>query len=141
MPGRNSRSWPVDDRDRDLRIFTAEEETVIREFIIANYLILGTLFTNDDFRRIAMEVLLTKCAESEQLPQFNCSNGFIKNFKSRNSFGSRRAHYKRRTIVDSRIQDPWLGEMGEFMASTANSGRVVNCDETCWRIYTDGLRT
>jgi hypothetical protein len=42
------RPWPVDDHDRHLRIFTAEEETAIRKFIITNYVIPATLFTNDD---------------------------------------------------------------------------------------------
>jgi hypothetical protein len=135
------RPWPVDDRERTLRIFTAEEETVICEFIIANCVIPGPLFTNNDFRRITMEAFLTKYAESEQLPQFNCLNGFIKDFKWRNSFSSRRAHCKRRSIIDSRIEDAWLGEMREFMASVANLDRVVNCDEIYWRVYPDGLRT
>jgi hypothetical protein len=72
------RPWPVDDRDRHLRIFRAEEEPVIREFIITNYVIPGTLFTNNDFRRIAMEAFLTKHAESEKLPEFSCSNNFRK---------------------------------------------------------------
>jgi hypothetical protein len=31
--------------------------------------------------------------------------------------------------------------MREFMASTKNSDRVVNCDATCWRVYPDGLST
>jgi hypothetical protein len=83
---------PVDHRDCDLCIFTVEEEAAIREFIIADYVIPVTLFTNDDFRRIATEAFLTKCAESGQLPQFNCSNGFTKDFKSRNRFSSGRAN-------------------------------------------------
>jgi hypothetical protein len=88
-----------------------------------------------------MEAFLTKYAESEQLPQFNCSTGFIKDFQARNSFSPRHPHYKRRPNIDSRIEHAWLGEMGEVMVSTANLDRVVNYDETCLRIYPDGLRT
>jgi hypothetical protein len=113
----------------------------IRELIIANYVIPETLSTTDYVRRIATEAFLTKYAEPEQLPQFNCSNGFAKEFKSRNCFSSRRAHYKRRPIIDFRIEYAWLDEMRKFMASTTNLDRIVNCDEICWRVYPNSLRT
>jgi hypothetical protein len=98
------RPLPVDDRDCDLRIFTAEGEGAIREFIIADYVIPVTSFASDDFRRMAMDAFLTKDAEPEPLPRSNCSNGFIKDFKSRNRFSSSRTNYKRSPIIDSRIE-------------------------------------
>jgi hypothetical protein len=48
------RPWGVEESDCHLRIFITDEEIAIREFLIANYVISGRLFTNEDFRWIAM---------------------------------------------------------------------------------------
>jgi hypothetical protein len=141
----NDRDWRPWGRktheDPPRRIFSDEEETALREFIIANYVTPGTLFTDDDFRRIAMNAFLLKHKDSEKPPPFNCSKGFIKDFKVRNSFSSRRAHYKRRPKRESMTQDAWMEEMRTLMKTVSNPDRVVNCDETCWKVYPDGLKT
>jgi hypothetical protein len=135
------RPWRVEETDRHLRIFTTEEEIAIREFITANYVTPGALFTNEDFPRIGMQAFLAKHQDSEDLPEFNCPNGFIKDFKSKNGVSSRRAHYKRRPEKDSMIEDAWMEEMRELMDSRPNPDRIVNCNEICWQVYPDCLRT
>jgi hypothetical protein len=45
--------------------FKIEEEIAIREFIIANYVIPGGLFTKKDLWRIAMQAFLAKHQDSD----------------------------------------------------------------------------
>jgi hypothetical protein len=127
--------------DPPRRIFSDEEEAALREFIIENYVVPGALFTNADFQRIAMDAYLMKYKDSDTPPPFNCSKGFIKDFKSRNSFSSRRAHYKRRPKREAGFMDAWMEEMRTSLETVSSLDRVVNCDETCWKVYPDGLRT
>jgi hypothetical protein len=133
--------WRAEESYRHLCVFTTEEKIAIREFIIANFVISDILFTNEDFPRITMQAFFIKHQYSEDPPEFNCSNGFIKNIESRKKFSSRRAHYKWRPKKDSIIEDAWMEEMRDLMHSTSNPDRLVNRDETCWRMYPDGLRT
>jgi hypothetical protein len=136
------RPWGRKTREADpRRIFSEGEETALREFIIANYVVPGALFTNADFQRIAIEAYLTKHRDSENPPPFNCSKGFINDFKRRNSFSSRRAHYKRRPKREAMIEDAWTDEMRTLLDTVPDPDRVINCDETCWRVYPDGLKT
>lgn len=117
----------MDTRSRHLRIFTTEEAIAIREPIVANYVIPRASFTSEDFLRTATEAVVRKYTDSEKPAEFNCSNGLVQDFKSRNSFSSRRANR-------AMIEDAWVNEMRELMATAPNLERVVNCDETCWRV-------
>jgi hypothetical protein len=60
-----------------LGIFTTEEEIAIREFIIDIYVIPRGLFSNEDVRRITMKSPLAKHQDSEDIPEFNYSNGIV----------------------------------------------------------------
>jgi hypothetical protein len=86
------RPWRLQAHAEHECIFTNEEEQAIREFIVANYLIPGRLFTNAEFREVAMDAFLTKFRDRDQVPQFNCSDGFLHSFKERILFSSRRSH-------------------------------------------------
>jgi hypothetical protein len=134
------RPWREQAHAEHQRIFTKEEEEAIREFIVTNYLIPARLFTNQEFREVAVDAFLTKYRDCGRVPEFNCSDGFIHSFKDRNNFSSRRSHYKRRPDYDQTVLDEWVDEMRKVI-STTRPDRIVNCDETCWRVFPTGLRT
>jgi hypothetical protein len=91
------------------------------------------VLTNDDSRRIARDAFLTKYLPPQTPADFNCSNGFIQDFKSQIWISSRRSHDKRRGMIDSKNEDAWIGELRDFTANASNLERVINCDETCRR--------
>jgi hypothetical protein len=134
------RPWRSEAHSEHTRIFTDAEEKALGEFIIANYLIPGRLFTDAEFREIALQAFLTKHRESDHVPEFNCSDGFIHSFKMRNAFSSRRSHYKRRPDCDPATLEAWKEEMRTILLN-ADPERIVNCDETCWHVYPTGIRT
>jgi hypothetical protein len=88
-----------------------------------------------------MQAFLTKYQNAEHIPEFTCSNGFIEDFKERNRFRSRRAHYKRRPTTDPAIAAAGIDEIQQLIATAPDLDRVVNCDETCWRVYPNALKT
>jgi hypothetical protein len=122
------------------RIFTREEEEGITDHIITDYIATGEFFTDQEFRQVAMEAFLAKYNEADAIPPFNCSNGFISDFKERNHFSSQRAHDKRRPTSDPAIVDQWLAEIRDLLM-IAPLTRIVNCDKSQWNIHSHGLRT
>jgi hypothetical protein len=117
-----------------------EEEEVITDHIIADQIAIGQLFTDQEFRQVAMDAFLAKYNEADTIPPFNCSDGFISDFKEQNHFSSRRAHDKRRPTSDPAIVDQWLAEIRELLI-IAPLNRIVNCDKSQWNIHSHGLRT
>ena len=69
------------------RIFTDEEEDWIADFIVQNYILTGLHFTDEDFKTIARQAYEEKYLHNEEedenfeVPDFNCSAGFIADFK------------------------------------------------------------
>jgi hypothetical protein len=71
---------PRDDQNRRVhhQLFTPEEEAAIREFIVTNYVIPEVLFTNENFRNLAMRSFLEKQSGiyiSKCLPDSSCDMG------------------------------------------------------------------
>jgi hypothetical protein len=74
-------------------------------------------------------------------PPFNCSDGFIPQFKNRNDFRSRQTHYKRPSKCDTGIVERWLNDKRQLLATAPDLERIINCDETSWKVYPDHLVT
>ena len=112
----------------------------IADYIIENYFKPGFLFKDADFRHLAMQAFLEKHKDSELVPDFQCSPGFIQDFKKRNDLSTRRAHYKRRPVLDAEKLAEWKESMRRLVESVSND-RIVNADETAWRILPNGCTT
>jgi hypothetical protein len=81
------------------RLFTPQEEAAIKEFTVTNYFIPKVLFTNEDFRDVAISAFLEKHPDIDTaVPSFNVPAGFIAGFKLRNGFSSRSCHLNRRRL-------------------------------------------
>ena len=134
------RNYDYSARGKHSRIFSAEEERSIAEFIHLNILESGYYFT-DDFRHWIMQAFLKKHRDNDdELPDFNASNGFIYDFKCGNNISSRRAHFKRRNPASTSQIAPWIQEITSLL-QTVRKEDVYNCDETSWKLFPNGLLT
>lgn len=122
------------------RIFTDEQEKAIADYIEANYFAPGYAFHNYDFQILAMQAFLELNRDAEIVREFNCSEGFMAAFKSRNNFVSRRAHYKRRPGLNMEARTSWIERVCALLQEYP-ADRVVNADETTWRILPAGATT
>ena len=120
------------------RIFTKEEEDAITNYIVENFFRPGFAFHDADFQFIAMSAFLEKY-QGKECPEFQCSPGFIADFKARNNLATRKAHFKRRPAVLPDT-DAWVGTVRELLERVPHD-RVINCDETAWRILPAGCTT
>ena len=143
------RKWKINDKFRNYdysarghrRIFTQEEEQAIASFLKDNVIERGYLFTDEDFRQWIIQAYLEKYSdEEEELKQFNASNGFIYDFKRRNRFSSRRAHFKRRCQSSEERIEPWI-ERVRHLLETVPREMIYNCDETAWKMFPNGILT
>ena len=122
------------------RIFTNAEEESIAEFIRANYIRTGLLFQNQDFKTLASQAFLEKYDEIEEVPEPMFSAKFVSDFKKRNGLSSRKARYKRRPNTDQNDIDKWMSMIKELIESKP-SDRILNADETAWRILPSTMST
>lgn len=84
------------------RIFTVSEEKAIADKIRTEIIDKHTLLTDKDCRELLLQEWCQKVTKQPRLRRvFSCSSGYIHNFKTRNQFSSRRAHYKRRPQTNS----------------------------------------
>jgi hypothetical protein len=79
-------------------------------------------------------------SSSAQDASFHASNGFVYDFTRRNGFGSRRAHMKRRPMIEADVEERWVRAIRELI-ETKNPGRILNIDETSWRLCPTGIPT
>ena len=121
-------------------IFTKDEESALADYIRVNIIDTGQLFTDQDFRVLCMQAFLEKYQDSEKIPKFNCSNGFIYDFKKRNRFSSRRGHAKRRPAANQEEIDKWKQKIRKLL-KTVDKDHIANVDETSWFFYPRGLLT
>ena len=133
------RPWNTKKKEEH-RIFTDAEEIGISDFIVKNYLVPGRLFTNSDFKQIAMDAWLEKNRDNDNIVPFEASDGFVTGFKKRNHFTTRRAHQKRRCPTSQEHVGVFIDTMRELMA-TKDHERIINADETFWRTVPGDLRT
>jgi hypothetical protein len=137
----NWRPWDFAARGQRHRIFTMTEERAISDHILDTYITRGRLFTDATFVEVAMQAFLEKYRDSDSPFQFQGSPGFISDFKRRNRFSSRRSHLKRRpTVIDDR-RVHWMTTLAQLLVDVPNHERIVNVDESCWRVHPDGLGT
>jgi hypothetical protein len=72
---------------------------------------------------------------------FQCSDQFIADFKKRHGFSSRRFHMRRRNRHCRRTDiELWINEIKMLLAEIPHR-RIVNCDETMWRVVPNGMLT
>lgn len=127
-------------RAQHFRIFSDQEEEALTNYIVENYFRPGFLFQGADFRRLAVQAFLEKHRGSKVFPEFQCSPGFVQDFKQRRNLSTRRAHYKRRPVVNDDDVLAWQDRLRRLLNDTPHD-RVVNADETAWRILPNGCTT
>jgi hypothetical protein len=93
------------------------------------------------FREIAMQAFLTKYADSEKVPEFNHSVGFIDDFNERNRMSSCSVHYKRRPTADRIQEQGWITLMKDLVSASSQREGIPNCDETTWPVYPTVMKT
>jgi hypothetical protein len=99
-------------------------------------LTLSQLFTDKDFCSIAMSKFLLVHADEEwkDIRDSHCSNGFVAAPKKQNGFSSGGAHDKRQPKVDAGRWATGM-EMAKGLLDQLDHTRIVNTDETMWRLY------
>jgi hypothetical protein len=144
--------FPWDDHFGNRRLFEHEEEVAIAEYVRFNYIRPGFVMTDIDFKDIAYDAYMMKWHQLQMtLPQsdldkwvkdhpFTCSDGFVSDFKIRNGFSSRRCHLKRRSTVSEQVRQQFVDEI-EWLFRNVPRDHILNCDETSWRVFPNGLLT
>ena len=124
-----------------LRIFTDAQEQELSARIRTKYIDQHMHFSNTDFVYEALEFWGEICARHEnRTDRFECSNGFITDFKKRNGFSTGRQHMKRRPQVEDDDNSQWISRVrGELKGK--DKRYVLNCDETAWYVYPNGILT
>jgi hypothetical protein len=134
------------------QVFTSSQECRFVREIQARFLQHGLYYSDEDFRFDALAFHQRLILESQEavaagktpdLPkklEFTCSPSFIQNFRDRHSFALRRPAYHRRCRVTE-------GQMAQFVETTKAqmlrypAERVINIDETHWKIVAGGFLT
>ena len=120
------------------RIFTDDEENSIAEYIITEYIKKGILFTDADFKELIMDAFLEKYKDSEEIPDFQASNGFVYDFKKNHRLSSKRCHTKRRP-TNPKYDREFINKI-ENLFATVDPEYIVNVDETSWELVPSYLR-
>jgi hypothetical protein len=95
------------------------------------------LFTDEDFRTLIMQQRLSRYDNKEEnddghwmrIAEFRGLDGFIREFKKRNGFRSRRGHFKRRPAINAEREPRWMEEIEELLG-TVPCDAIYNADET-----------
>ena len=123
------------------RIFTVLEEKAIADKIRSEIIDKHMLFTDEDCRELLLQEWRQKVTKQPRLRRvFSCSSGYIHNFKKRNQFSSRRAHYKRSPQTNSDHCTEWV-ELIANLLKTRDNRLILNCDETFWRVFPGAIMT
>lgn len=132
-------------RTRKLTYFTPEEEKMMADYIKVNYIDKKKIFTNQDFKAYAITVYAQIHCNDENYESltFKCSNKFIRQFKMRHGFSSRKSHFKRRPIVDpnSPYILKFIQEIDQLLSIDKPNYHVLNMDETNFLTIPNGLTT
>ena len=77
--------------------------------IFSDFISKGMLFTDDDFRDLILNQYVENYGNGDvtDIPDFNCSKGYVYKFKKKYKFSSRRAHLKRRPYVSEGDVEAW----------------------------------
>jgi hypothetical protein len=133
--------WHFEVHGAHHHIFSDEEERAISDHLSENYLLHGRLFTNAMFVQIATTAWLEKYRQTELPFEFQCSAGFIAYSKQRNHFSSRSAHMKWRPSVTKQDRMHGMMTLSQLLCDVPDHERIINVDESCWRVHPGGLRT
>ena len=131
---------PLSPRPAPNRIFTQEEESFIAAMIRGEFLTKGLLFTDAEFRALIMDQYLSKYRDVEDAPSFQCSNGFVYDFKRRHGFSSRKGRIARRPPTDQTSIQIWTEQISHLL-ETCDRDRILNCDETSWTVFPNNILT
>jgi hypothetical protein len=123
------------------QVFIDAEERAISNYISDNYRVSGRLFTDTSFIEIATMAFLEKYRNKEALSEFQYSPGSNSDFKEQNHFSSRRAHMRYRPSVTEDEKMHWITTLFLLLRLVQNHQRIVNVDESCWRVHSYGLPT
>jgi hypothetical protein len=82
-----------------------------------------------------------KHQQDEAPGEFQCSAGFIASYNARNNFASRRSQLKRRRRVTPEEREAWIGKLVQLLSDVNDHSRIINVDESCWRVYPGALKT
>lgn len=132
------RPWNTEVHGLYHRVFSDEQEEELVEEIIRDYIAPARQFVAANFRELALRKFQSLGGDPTS---FQCSNRFIRAFKTRHRFSSRRFHMRRRQQTRGRLDiEEWIQATTELLA-TVDNRRILNCDETAWRIIPNGLLT
>lgn len=129
------------------RIFTDEQERNLTEYIVEVYIKTGRYFPDFAFQSLAFQLYDDIYENSLNAPSFNCSSGFINDFKNRNKFSSRLAHFRQRPISKSQKKinqeiDNFKSLVTQLINDSKNSNEpVINADETGYQILPTSIKT
>ena len=129
------------------RIFTKEQETNLSEHIVEVYCKAGRYFPDFAFQSLAFEFYDEIYRDDPSPPAFNCSAGFIHDFKKRNNFSSRLAHFRQRPMekndqeINKEIENFKLLIKNLIEKSRSSNEPVINSDETGFQILPTSIKT
>ena len=98
------------------------------------------LFTDQDFKEIAMTAFLEKHQNDDDVTDFSVSDYFISDFKKGNHLYSLTSHPKRRSDANEERNQQWETSIHDLLTSFPRD-RILNCDETSWQIFPNRLKT
>jgi hypothetical protein len=99
------------------------------------------VFSDTTFRPIAIQADLAKCKDYKDPPKSDYSPHSSTAFKQWNHFSSRRVPLKRHPHVTQENGEAWIQRLAELLRDVPDHTRIINVDESCWRVYPDALRT
>ena len=148
--GKNTRFNPLVRKwGEHRRIFTDEEEDMIADYIVTNFIQTGIYFTDEDFKEIALQAWQEKYIPiynsddpniKKQFKEFRCSRGFIADFKYHHNFSSKIFHIKRRADPNNPKECQFMKEMADLFEHVPLH-RILNADETGWKLFPKGILT
>jgi hypothetical protein len=137
----NWRPWDPTHHGMHNRTFRDQDEDEMVKQIDEEYTQRGRLFTNESFRRMAARTYAGLIDEdADDIPNFNASNGFIWRFKKRHELVSRKAHPKRRPTVSDQEKIQFIQMLSELL-KFENNDRILNADETSWKLFPNIIST
>lgn len=134
------------------RVLTDEQETELAQWIAAEYIDQGYLYTDADFKidvlRYFQQIMLgTEQDEREltveqmaNIESFTASPTFIAAFRARNRLSLRRPSFKRRPNTTQEQIDAFIGRVQELL-QTYPRDRIINIDETNWKAVPGAFMT
>ena len=115
------------------RIFTDEQEGNIIQYIKTNFIQKGNYFSDFYFESVIYNAFNEIYPDPKKAPRFECSPGFINDFKNRNKISSRLAHFRQRpldkneTDIENEIQI-FRSEINELIQKVSNIKHSKNWD-------------